>query len=314
VARLVEVFSEVRRLLVDHGTLWLNLGDTYVEKQLLGVPWRVALALQDDGWFLRSDIIWKKANAMPSSTTDRPTVDHEYVFLLAKNRSYYFDQEAVREDFQNERVWGNRWFSMGRAPEATETLGDLPPEAPRGADGRRATKVKSREHSANFRDGERWPHARRNIRTVWEIPTQNYQGAHFAVFPEELARRAILAGSPERVCRVCAVPSTRIVEVGDLAGEGRIADGARPAADERGVKPGSLLRSNGHTWRERRDLGWTDCGHDAYRPGVVLDPFHGTGTTSFVARNHGRHALGIELNESYLEMARERLQQLSLLT
>jgi hypothetical protein len=97
VAEMVGLFSEVRRVLAEDGTLWLNLGDSYETKQLIGIPWRVAFALQADGWLLRSDIIWHKPNPMPESVTDRPTKAHEYVFLLAKNERYYYDAEAIRE-------------------------------------------------------------------------------------------------------------------------------------------------------------------------------------------------------------------------
>lgn len=96
-SRLVEVFREVRRVLRDDGTLWLNLGDSHAGKNLLGIPWRVAFALQADGWYLRSDIIWSKPNPMPESVKDRPTKAHEYLFLLSKNRSYYYDAEAIAE-------------------------------------------------------------------------------------------------------------------------------------------------------------------------------------------------------------------------
>jgi DNA modification methylase len=94
---MVEVFREVRRVLRDDGTLWLNLGDSYASKNLVGIPWRTALALQADGWWLRSDIIWSKPNPMPESITDRPTKAHEYLFLLTKSARYYYDAEAITE-------------------------------------------------------------------------------------------------------------------------------------------------------------------------------------------------------------------------
>lgn len=97
VEKLVEVFQQVKRVMRDNGTLWLNLGDTYRNGQMLGVPWRVALALQEDGWLLRSDVIWHKPNAMPSSVKSRPTCDHEYLFLFSKSPKYHYDQDAIRE-------------------------------------------------------------------------------------------------------------------------------------------------------------------------------------------------------------------------
>jgi DNA modification methylase len=306
VARLVGVFGEVKRLLADHGVLWVVLGDSYVAKQLQGTPWRVALALQADGWFLRSDCIWSKPDGMPSSVSDRPTTVHEYVFMLTKRSSYYFDAHAVREPYVTPRGFF--------PPLPDRTLGeDLPPAPPRAPDGRLKTAVKGGVNSAQPRDGERWPTGGRNLRTVWEITAENYAGAHFAVYPTELVRRAVLSSCPEWVCRECGQPRTRIVGPGELAGEAKIQEGPRPAADERHTSPTSMARTNGRTWRSKRELGWTDCGHGSYRAGVVLDPFHGTGTTSLVARNHKRYAVGVELNEDYCRMASERLRQLSLL-
>jgi len=201
VARMVEVFAEVRRVLADDGTLWLNLGDSYngymanqratsisennqharpkfesghgkrtvdlKAKDMVGIPWRLAFALQADGWYLRSDIIWSKPNPMPESVTDRPTKAHEYVFLLSKRAKYYYDTGAIAE------------------PGNPENWRDSPT---------------SRRGNAN-RDAKLWS-ARgqvscdtRNARSVWAIATQPYPDAHFATFPEELARRCILAGS-----------------------------------------------------------------------------------------------------------------------
>jgi len=353
VSNMVVVFREVKRVLAPHGTCWLNLGDSYASqggpepaqtkwqvdgasntqnaghsrtpgslkpKDLVGIPWRVAFALQDDGWWLRSDVIWSKSNPMPESITDRPTKAHEYVLLLTRQPNYYFDQEAVREPFSEKYARPERRPDRGFADLRheqgipKETLGSLPPEAPRGPDGRRKTHVEAGEFSEQHRSGERWPNEGRNIRSVWEIPTQPYSGAHFAVFPEELVRRCLLAGCPLEVCQECGKPSERIVEPGELVGEARIQEGARPAADERGVSAKGIARSNGRTWRERHDLGFTDCGHGAYRPGRVLDPFGGSGTTALVARNHQRHAILVELNEKYCHLAAERLQQLSLLS
>lgn len=206
VAKLVELFARLRPALKDEGTLWLNLGDSYASdikgsgghsakqvsnagsryaprrydpglkpKDLCGIPWRVAFALQEDGWYLRSDIIWSKPNPMPESVTDRPTKAHEYVFLLAKSERYYFDQEAVREP--HARLWDeSNGGSMAHV--TNEALahgsgwchrGDYPLPNPNG----------------------------RNIRTVWTITTKPYSGAHFATMPPDLAERCIKAGCPE---------------------------------------------------------------------------------------------------------------------
>lgn len=211
---LVAVFREVRRVLADDGTFWLNIGDSYTSggrtwrdadaknkgramdyraptpeglkpKDLIGVPWRLAFALQEDGWYLRTDIIWNKPNCQPESVKDRPTRSHEYVFLFSKSEKYYYDHEAIKEPA-------------------------LDP------------KQKSK-----------------NRRTVWNVNTEPYAGAHFAVYPRQLVRLCVQAGSQE----------------GDR----------------------------------------------------VLDPFLGSGTTGVVCNDLNRQCTGVELNEDFAALARERL-------
>ena len=183
VAKLRSVFSECRRVLKDDGTLWLNLGDKYQDGTLLGMPWRVALALQSDGWLLRSDIIWRKPNAMPSSVKNRPTTDHEYVFLLAKSQKYYYDIDAIREPHvtfsADSRMKGgrNHFGKRNGTPESGKNEGN-----------------------PNLHNG-RWDQAfhpkGRNRRTVWDIPLSKFRGVHFAVFPERLVELCVMAGCPE---------------------------------------------------------------------------------------------------------------------
>ena len=183
VQKLQGVFSECRRVLKDNGALWLNLGDKYQDGALLGMPWRVAFALKDDGWLLRSDIIWRKPNAMPSSVKNRPTTDHEYVFLFAKNQNYYYDVDAVREPHvtftDKSRMKGgrNHFGKRQGTPESGKNGGN-----------------------ANLHNG-RWDQAfhpkGRNRRTVWDIPLSKFRGVHFAVFPERLVEICISAGCPE---------------------------------------------------------------------------------------------------------------------
>jgi site-specific DNA-methyltransferase (adenine-specific) len=183
VARLVSALAECRRVLKPSGTAWLVLGDKYLDGQQLGMPWRVALACQADGWILRSDIIWHKPNAMPSAVKNRPTTDHEYIFLLTKGPDYYYDADAIREPHvtftENSRMRGGRrhFFQRGGTPE----------------------QGKNRGHS-NLHKG-RWDQAfhpkGRNKRTVWSIPLSKFRDAHFAVFPEPLVETCLLAGSPE---------------------------------------------------------------------------------------------------------------------
>jgi len=220
VNNLVKVFQEVRRVLKDDGTLWLNLGDSYVgggrggnsdaitgegknksqvsklrksfrrdkaecapnnkqkiidlkTKDLMGIPWRVAFALQTDGWYLRQDIIWNKPNAMPESVTDRCTKAHEYIFLLSKSKKYYFDSKSIKEPA----------VYSGKFTEPTRGMGY---GVARGANGR------SPDRDGGFKPND----GLRNKRSVWTVNTKPFRCAHFATFPQELVEPCILAGSP----------------------------------------------------------------------------------------------------------------------
>lgn len=183
VETLVRIFRALRPKLKSDGLFWLNLGDTYRDKLLLGIPWRVALALQDDGWILRSDVIWYKPNAMPSSVKDRPTTDHEYLFMFARTPDYYYDADAIREPHvtftEKSKMRGgrNHFGKVGGTPEAGKNAGNN-----------------------NLHDG-RWDQAfnpkGRNKRTVWEIPLSKFRDAHFAVYPEKLVETCILASTRE---------------------------------------------------------------------------------------------------------------------
>ena len=184
VQRLVVLFNELKRVLRDDGTLWLNLGDTYRNEQLLGIPWRVALALQDAGWYLRSEIIWHKPNAMPSSVKNRPTTSHEHIFLFAKTKDYFYCADAIREphvtftDASKMKGGRNHFGKRNGTPENGKNQGNH-----------------------NLHDG-RWDQAfhplGRNKRTVWDISLGKFRDAHFAVFPEELVKNCILASSREQ--------------------------------------------------------------------------------------------------------------------
>lgn len=276
VAEMVTVFREVRRVLADDGTLWLNIGDSYASgaggapgttsqlmtggrrviteqafskgigdrahKNLLGIPWRVALALQDDGWYLRQDIIWSKPNPMPESVKDRCTKSHEYLFLLTKSPSYYFDAEAIAEPVAEStisRLAQNLEAQAGSDRVPGKTNGAMKAVPPRfggtkyGDDDSEMNRTKS--------GNEYMLTEKRNRRSVWSVATQPYKGAHFAVFPPQLVEPCILAGSRE----------------GD----------------------------------------------------TVFDPFTGSGTTLQVAQRLGRKGKGIELNPDYFGLIRERLQQ-----
>lgn len=184
IENLVNVFQIAYKVLKNQGTLWLNLGDKYMDGELLGIPWRVVYALKEIGWKLRSDIIWHKPNAMPHSVKNRPTTDHEYLFLFSKSEHYYYDADAIREPHitftEKSKMKGGRNHFGKR---------DSTPE--KGKNG----------GNSNLHNG-RWDqafHAKgRNKRTVWSVPLSKYREAHFAVFPEQLIEPCVLAGCPEK--------------------------------------------------------------------------------------------------------------------
>jgi len=266
VVELVAVFREVRRVLADDGTLWLNLGDSYSgsgkgpagnlgkihnereikqtsgivpdglkPKDLIGIPWRVAFALQADGWYLRQDIIWHKPNPMPESVADRCTKAHEYIFLLSKSPRYYFDADAIKEASitgDPRRPYGSKgaWDLDGR-PLGQRPQGRVRKSVKRG-------EFDGKTNALPGREAFRAVTETRNKRSVWTVNTKPYKGAHFATFPPSLIRPMILAGCP---------------------------------------------------------IG-----------GTVLDPFGGSGTTGEVAASEGRKAILIELNPEYVKLAKNR--------
>jgi DNA modification methylase len=341
VARMVEVFREVRRVLSDRGTLWLNIGDSYnanvgagfnanarigqqntvlpsglPAKNLLGMPWRLAFALQADGWYLRADIIWAKPNPMPESVTDRPTKAHEYVFLLSKRPRYFFDQEAVREPAEWSR-WGDQ---TNRKHEGSGSAAGWIGSKSKGQlqGGRHARRYTAEEFKTTDERNTRYQGPNpsdggRNVRSVWEIATQPYPEAHFATYPEELVRRCILAGCPEQVCSVCGKARERIVERETFRSTSRSNPKPEFGRSGRATRGPSDDVPRVIDDVRTETTGWTDCGHSTFRPGVVLDPFGGSGTTALVARKHGRRSILVELSASYCALAADRLSQLSLL-
>jgi len=357
VERLVEVFREVWRVLRDDGTLWLVLGDSYnaagrkghgtrvgykqgtnrasaagtdkhrpsadslKEKDLIGIPWRVAFALQADGWWLRAENIWSKPNPMPESVTDRTTRSHETVFHLSKSATYYYDADAVRESNAFNPNWN---YGSERY--------------------RRNARLEGREsHKIQYKKGKSGWHGfapagpngnGRNLRSVWTIPTQPCPDAHFAVFPPALVRPCVLAGCPARCCPRCGKPWVRLVE--DV-GRVRIREGsdtsggsAQDAATGRhgknsifktgekritittGFRPTCACGTEHPIPQEELEADPTLIDDFEIKsfdpvPGVVLDPFFGRGTTGRVALEYGRHFVGIELNPDYVAMAEKYL-------
>ena len=181
VENMVGLFREVRRVLRDDGTLWINLGDIYKrDKQLTGMPWRVAFALQEDGWYLRQDIIWHKPNPMPESVANRCTKSHEYIFLLSKNRSYYYDNESIKEKSKDS------WNSYKGFAQVSPRQKNVSEEQR----ARQRTQMGISHHDNVKKTG-------RNKRSVWTVNTNHNPGAHFATYPPNLIRPCILAGCPE---------------------------------------------------------------------------------------------------------------------
>ncbi len=350
VAELVEVFRKVRRVLRDDGTVWLNLGDKYnnkpkgslngqdksgltstrtqeqsppnigglvpelKKKDLIGLPWRVAFALQDDGWYLRRDIIWSKPNPMPESVTDRPTSSHEYMFLLTKSAKYFYDGDAVRTPLQPKTY---TTYGSTRTPLGNDALGKvkadnfgrtMPVRKPRNTDKQRGH---ARPHTG-FND--RWDgmtHEEQqaggaNLRSVWNIATHPFSEAHFATFPEKLVEPCIKAGTSERgECPECGAPWERVVEKGygpDTSSTNHIAGGDRTIGQGwEGTQRRATVNVTTTGWQP-------SCDHDAEPdPQIVLDPFSGAGTTGLVAARFGRRYMGIELNPEYAEMSRRRI-------
>ena len=345
VARMVEVFREVRRVLREDGTLWLNLGDSYAgggkgggsfeaerpgwtargrmdgyglkPKDLVGIPWAVAFALRADGWWLRQDIIWHKPNPMPESVRDRCTKAHEYVFLLTKSERYFYDAEAVKET----SVTG-KWDAM----------------PPIGGVKHAANKF----HGGGLHTGKTpSSEGTRNRRSVWTITTKPYSGAHFAVMPPDLVEPCVRAGSSERgCCPECGAPWERVVERGE-SDYRRLLNGASwrdmdAEALSRGVileagQGGQTRNSNGTVPSLRAapvlSSRWAalcrcvvhdvqcdmdeDCRCAPSTPAptacTVLDPFAGSGTTLAVAVANGRSAIGIELNPEYVPLIEQRI-------
>ena len=314
VAKMVEVFREVRRVLKKEGTCWLNLGDSYATKHeqvgtgegdmghnslpsvihqrrtgrvngleaknLVGIPWRVAFALQSDGWYLRQDIIWHKPNPMPESVTDRCTKAHEYIFLLTKSPRYYFNNEAIREQpkmKEMKELGGVSNYNNGKREHKNLKYAEI-----KGA----------------------------NKRSVWTITTTSFREAHFATFPENLIKPMVLAGCPKEVCNKCGKARKRITEQPEWEKHQSKGMAAQDYEGNPMYKGGSHNDGLPYRSKTKEMVEFTDCGCNAgWSAGIVLDPFMGAGTTALTAKNLKRNYVGIELNPSYIKMAEKRLRQ-----
>ena len=306
--------APVKSKRMPRGTGRWGGGDSHVAelkpKDLIGLPWRVAFAVQQDGWLLRSDIVWSKLNPMPESVRDRPTRAHEYVFLLTKAAKYFYDAHAIREPVA---------YVDSSADGTGMVRGLVNSENPHYSQAAKTDKQRghSRRH-AGFND--RWDAMSMveqqamgaNKRTVWTIATNGFPGAHFATFPEKLVEPCILAGtSAHGVCAECRAPWKRQVKI--TAEYQAILDSGNAWRTNEG-KPDEFTNRHpkGHPSTlppKNLTVGWgPTCNHDTEPvPATVLDPFCGSGTTGVVALRHGRSFVGIELNPEYIDLARKRI-------
>ncbi len=311
VAAVVEVCGGVWRALRGDGTFWLNVGDSHARKtyddplygrvtegSLIGIPGMLAFALRREGWILRMDNIWAKSKPKPSSVKNSTTPSHEYIFHLTKvPTGYYYDREAILEPLKHPDakgvLFGGKKYP-GKVPNATYSGNAYDPAVLGG----------------------------RNKWSVWTMPTANYAGSHTAVFPEALVRTCILAGTSDAgCCPVCGAPYRRVIEAGEedrewqqacggdknggYKGTGKKNYAAAQAEDASAIKARILAGM-----RKKRTVGWEPtctCAAGAPVPCTVLDPFHGSGTTTLVARELRRNSIGIELNPASIQEAKERL-------
>lgn len=306
-------------------------------KDLILMPERIALAAQAEGWWVRSRIIWNKSNAMPESDDSRPTNSHETIWMMTKNAAkplYWILSstgeisdvaprkrgrwiEGVDWDWvtrsNGKRVqlthWQGKdyWWDQEVVREAHGSIDRIGGREPNFAPHKHLPEDQDYNRNRAGGDGVGYSPAGRNIRNVWTFSTAQTPEAHFATFPEELPRRCILAACPRKVCRTCGKARVRIVERQGLE--------EHPARANRNVRNKADFDGEGYAERESTlglvgddvTTGWTDCGHNTYQPGVVLDPFCGLATTGIVAKRLGRRFIGIELSEKYAEMARNKL-------
>lgn len=346
IGHLVEVFREVRRVLRDDGVIWVVIGDSYKrgtagsrkgnfgraargigipdiardtrartpgakDKDLLGIPWLLAFALRDDGWYLRSDVIWAKTNPMPGSQRDRCTSSHEYVFMLAKQERYFYDDIPIREPFADARMGrdGGKTLSkrnVGGRTDGFTTPGGIDPSANGGRTKRDVWQLPEEmwgqflrwleEHDPGMTD-------------IWRLSNKPFPAAHFAVFPPELVEPMILASTSAKACSECGAQWRRLTDRLKLPDRPNRVQGRD--GDSLDLAHGSDGRTgNRHSIATITTGFEPTCEHgDDEARCMVLDPFAGAGTTGKVAVSLGRDFLGFELSPKYVEMARDRIRQ-----
>jgi DNA modification methylase len=340
IEKLVLIFREVKRILKSHGTLWLNIGDCYngsgkggdsermysqrhtqfgklcdirvqgkptkicglKPKDLIEIPSMLAIALRNDGWYLRSRIPWVKRNSMPESCIDRPSSAIEYVFLLSKNEHYYYDIESIKKEtvtFDNSHR--NRDITkLNNTPGRTKMNG-----------------LKTNNYNRRNRRNSDW------FFDSWEglydndegnplalvVNPKGYKEAHFATFPENFVLPMILAGSSEKgICSFCGKPWIKIIEKDNLKNEREIQEYTLNVIPGRNKL--SRLNSKDMKTISKKLKGWEpscDCDKEII-PAIVLDPFSGAGTTALVALKNNRNYVGIELNSEYINISEKRIK------
>jgi len=316
--KLCNIFDEVKRVLRDDGTCWVNIGDTYFgggnnrgnkktlskiqrgnkgavgqvqmkwdnsfqSKCLISIPFRFAIEMINRGWILRNTIIWHKPNCMPSSVKDRFTADFEYIFFFSKKKKYYFETQYEPSQYED------REKRMKYGYNGTTTN-----DGYRNEFGKRSAKEFAEKNCKPFR----------NKRSVWKIKPKGFREAHFAVYPEELCETPLKAGCPEFVCKKCGKP--KVLDIQREVVHNRI--NKRKDAN---VRTDNYERiPNDWKPKEEKVLGYKptcNC-NTKFTSGIVLDPFFGSGTTGVVALKQGKKFIGIELNPEYIEIAEARIK------
>ena len=310
VSNLVEICDEIKRVLRKDGSFWLNIGDSYnnnagfcrgkedwkrkgrekgsgdkksfkhpviKQKDLIGIPWKLAFALQKAGWYLRCDIIWQKENVLPDGAKDRPTREHEYIFLLTKSAKYFYDYYAGLED-TNEQPGGIQSFG------AKDQKGTY-----------RMDQNRTFEH-----------YGKRNKRSVWRTPVASFKGGHFATFSQKLIDPCVCMSTSEKGCCVdCGTPWERKFEKKKIK---ITKEYSKNYSENLDVFSGMEVDQYQLKLVEN---GWEkncDCKTDKTKPCLVLDPFSGMATTGLSAFKYNQSYVGIELNPDYLDMSTKRLK------
>jgi len=310
--KLCDIFDEVKRVLRDDGTCWVNLGDTYggighsdwsnnkswntskldknqdfklkknyPDKCLVMIPQRFAIEMVNRGWILRNTIIWHKPNCMPSSVKDRFTVDFEYLFFFSKSKKYYFEQQLEPTITKDNIVRDRDTTKLNNTPGRTRMGG-----------------LKTNNYDM------------KNKRAVWRICPKPFSEAHFAVYPEELCETPIRAGCPEFVCKKCEKPREKIYSENKRKKVHKSEKGKKKDFQGSGIH--RAIGQEYEDWRKQnplREVGLSDCKCNAgFTSGMVIDPFFGAGTTGLVALKQKKKFIGIELNPEYIQIAKRRLK------